>query len=368
VRFTLVAVALAIATACSPSTTPVVPSLPAAAVGAPVTVHAATVPKDHRYVATAEGRIGHLLLVDLEKGTVSEVITAAGELEKPYFTPPFTESADGRRLVVGAVGPAGRAALYAVDVAGGKATLLYEDPAIRTIAPLRGLISPNGDRYAFRDRTSVRIGETAGGATKVLEEDDDPDDASKVWAPLAWSNDQTLLALGQGLGTFEKLKVVRVAGGDPVWTGTGSQVSWRAKTPRLAVAGAVGPVGGHSLLYVVDVEKKQATALEPSGNKRFGSLAWHPTEDRVLYVSAEGPFVEGDVFTRALADRAAVAVTSPRKVWDAWWSADGSRIYASAPRAASGATAPSVGDVDIVELPSGRVVASVCRSNAHGRC
>jgi hypothetical protein len=77
--------------------------------------------------------------------------------------------------------------------------------------------------------------------------------------------------------------------------------------------------------------------------------------------------VEGDVYTRALADAAPKRVESSKKIWEAWWSSDGSRIYATTARGTTAAT-PGVGDVDIIELPGGRVVASVCRADPRGQC
>jgi len=107
--------------------------------------------------------------------------------------------------------------------------------------------------------------------------------------------------------------------------------------------------------------------LEPLTGKYFGSIAWHPSADRVLYTAADDQFAESDVYTRSLTDDLPKRIESPKKIWEAWWSSDGSRIYATAARDATAGT-PGVGDFDILELPGGRVVASVCRGDQRGQC
>ena len=334
---------------------------------AAVVARAASVPADHRYIALSDGQTGRILMVDLAKGTSAEVVAARGSPGRPYYAPPFSESADGKRLLVAAVGPAERSALYLIDVAAGRATLLYEDEEIWAVGPLHGVISPDGARYAFHGHDGVRIGDTAGGPTRLFVEDEDPADMTKIWYPLAWSIDRSTIVLAQGTDQMTKIAVFDTASGRQGWVGTGSQVSWRGKAPFLAVAGSAGSFGGENRVYAVDPNDGVIRELEPLASKSFGSIAWHPSADRVLYTAADGPFAEGDAYTRALADDASKRVESPKKIWDAWWSSDGSRIYATAARGTTAAT-PGVGDVDIIELPGGRTVASVCRADPRGQC
>ena len=339
----------------------------AGAPAATVVARPASVPADHRFVALSDGQTGRILLVDLAKGSSTEVVAARGSPGRPYYAPPFSRSADGKRLLVAAVGPAERSALYLVDVPAGRATLLYEDDEIWAVGPLHGVLSPDGARYAFHGHDGVRIGDTAGGATRLFVEDEDPSDMTKIWYPLAWSLDRSAIVLAQGTDTITKIAVWSVASGAQGWVGTGSQVSWRGKAPFLAVAGGAGPFGGKNRVYAVDPNDGMIREVEPLGPKFFGSIAWHPSADRVLYTATDGPFAEGDVYTRALADGASKPVESPRRIWEAWWSSDGSKIFATAARGTTAAT-PGVGDIDILELPGGRVVASVCRADARGQC
>lgn len=334
---------------------------------AAIVAHATSVPADHRYIALSDGQAGRLMLVDLANGTTAEVVSARGSTEKPYYAPPFSESADGKRLLVGAIGPAGRSALYLVDVPAGRSTLLYEDDEIWAVGPLRGVISPDGTRYVFHGHDGVRVGETAGGPTRLFIEDEDPRDMTRIWYPLAMSADRTAIILAQGTDTITKVAVFLASNGSEYWVGTGSQVSLRGKPPYLAVAGAAGAFGGENRVYVVDPNDGIIKDLEPLAAKHFGSIAWHPSADRVLYTVAESSFAEGDVYTRTLTEGESKRVESPRKVWEAWWSSDGSRIYATAARGTT-TGAPGVGDLDILELPGGRVVASVCRADPKGQC
>ncbi len=360
-----------LAVSCASTSTPQ-SGPPAASAGvvvsaAAVVARAASVPADHRYIALSDGQTGRILLVDLAKGGITEIVAARGSPGRPYYAPPFSESADGKRLLVAAVGPAERSALYLIDVTAGSATLLYEDEEIWSIGSLHGVISPDGARYAFHGHDGARVGDTAGGATRLFVEDEDPADMAKIWYPLAWSFDRSAIVLGQGTDAVTKVGAFRATSGAMFWSGTGSQVSWRAKSPQLAIAGSAGTFGGENRVDVVEPNDGHVTDLEPLAEKYFGSIAWHPSAERVLYTAADNQFAEADVYTRALGDDLPKHVSSPKKVWEAWWSSDGSRIYATAAHDAT-VGAPGVGDFDILELPGGRVVASVCRADPRGQC
>ena len=365
--------AVLVATACQvaapgqvvqPSAATSAPGIVAPAVA--VVAHAIGVPADHRYISLSDGQTGRILLVDLVKGTSTEIVAARGSPGRPYYAPLFSESADGKRLLLAAVGPTQRSALYLIDVAAGGATLLYEDEEIWSIGSLHGVISPDGARYAFHGHDGVRVGDTGGGPTRLFVEDDDPADMARIWYPLAWSLDRSAIILGQGTDAVTKVAAYGAASGHEYWTGTGSQVSWRGKAPFLAVAGSAGTFGGENRVYAVNPNDGLIRDLEPLAAKYFGSIAWHPSADRVLYTVADSPFTEADIYTRTLGADAPTRIVSSKKVWDAWWSSDGSRIYATAARGTN-TGAPRVGDFDILELPGGRVVASICGSDGHCR-
>src|ERR1700716_4050477 len=249
VATTSIAALLALSCASAPpqvarSEQPSIGATGSAASAVTVVTRATSVPADHRYVGLSDGQTGRILLVDLAKGGKTEIVTARGSPGRPYYAPMFSESADGRRLLVAAVGPAQRSALYLVDVTAGSATLLYEDEEIWSIGSLHGVMSPDGARYAFHGHDGVRVGDTTGGPTRLFVEDDDPSDMAKIWYPLAWSPDRSAIALGQGTDSVTRLGAFRATNGTMLWSGTGSQVSWRGSSPRLAVSGSAGTFGG----------------------------------------------------------------------------------------------------------------------------
>lgn len=346
-----------------PSATPIAPPS-----GGGVAVRATTVPPERRYLAGAEEAQGRIWLVNIERGTSVDVVAARGEPRQQYFSPPFSESGDGRRLLVGAAGPNARAALFVVDVEAGQSTLVYEDAEIQCIGCLRGVMSMDGSRYAFSDTNGVRVGTTSGGLPTQLVPHVNKDMVGGTWQPLSWSPDGTLLALVRGSEGGSEIALARTATGALTTVGPGSGVAWREQTPPLVVTDGVNAFGGRSEMYTFEPSTGQRRQLEPVGTKLFASPAWHPTEDRFLFLYADGPFAEGDVYVRSLAAPAAASLAAPRKVWEAWWSRDGSRVYATAPRQDELAQAPGVANLEILELPGGRVVATVCRQDPRARC
>ena len=75
-----------IAVACTTTPPPALPqatTTAGAAAATAVVAHAATVPVDHRFVALSDGQLGRILLVDLTKGTSTEVVTARGSPRPP---------------------------------------------------------------------------------------------------------------------------------------------------------------------------------------------------------------------------------------------------------------------------------------------
>lgn len=362
----------------SPSAVSAVTPTPAASTSAPlpsgtiappsagVSARATRVAREHRYVAAAEAAVGRIWLIDLDRGTSTDVVVAPAPPRQSYFAPTFSASRDGGRLVLGAYGPSDRAALYLVDVAAGRVTLLYEDPQIQAAGALRVAMSPDGSRYAFMDLSGVRIGDTGGGPTTQLVPHDEPSRVGGSWAPLGWSPDQRWLAIGRGSETENEVAVVEITTGAVMRIGRGQSVSWRQRPPELLVSSSINAFGGTATLYTHDLATRRQAILLPPGYLRLSALAWHPSADSFLYTQAAQPVSEGDVYVRSLADQAATAVTSPRPVWDAWWSVDGSRIFAIAPR--PDGLASGVANLDVLELPSGRVVTTVCRGDPRASC
>lgn len=333
---------------------------------AAVAARATSVPREHRYVAGAEVAVGRVWLVDLELGTSTDVIAAHGEPKQSYFAPSFSESRDGARLLVGANGPNDRAALYLVEVSTGRVQLLYEDREIQAIGALSGTISPDGSRYAFMDLAGVRVGDTSGGPTRQLVPHDEPNRVGGMWSPRAWSPDQTRLAIGRSSEAENEIALVEVATGKLMRIGEGVSVSWLVRAPELLVGSGIDAFGGTSTIYTYDVLTGRKIVLLAPGRLRISSLAWNPSADSFLYTQSSQPVAEGDVYVRTLTDSDSKAIASSRRVWEAWWSADGSRIFAIAPRA--DALGPGVANLDVLELPSGRLIATLCRGDPRAKC
>jgi Tol biopolymer transport system component len=343
------------------------PATPLAGAGA-LTARATTVPREWRYITAAEPKIGRIWLVDLDRGTSVDVVAAKGEPNQSYFAPTFSASADGKHLVVSAVGPNARSALYRVDVESGRSALLYEDATIQCVGCLFGTISPDGQSYAFADHSGVRVGRMSDGSNSQLVPHVDPATVSGTWQPRGWSVDGALLAIWRGSEGTSDLALVRVATGQLTALGHGDSVAWRARSPQAVVTSGINAFGGRSEMYTYDLATTARRQLEPVAQKRFSGAAWHPSEDRILFLSADGPLIDADVFVRSLTDDAAKQVPAPRKVWDAWWSRDGSRIFATIPRPDALADAPGVANLNILDLAVGRVVATVCRGDPRAAC
>ena len=335
---------------------------------AAVAARATSVPGERRYIAGAETAVGRIWLVDLGRGTSTDVVIAHGEPAQSYFAPTFSASRDGGRLLVEASGPHGRAGLYLVEVNAGRVQLLYEDPLIQAIGFLRGTLSPDGLRYAFMDQVGVRVGDTSGGPTRQLVPHDEPSRVGGTWSPQAWSPDQTWLAIGRSSDGESEIALVEVATSKFIRVGGGQSVSWRTRAPELLVGDSITAFGGTSTVYTYDLATGRKVVLLPPGRLRLASLTWHPSADSFLYTQSSLPVADGDVYVRSLADQDSKPIASRRRVWEAWWSADGSRIFGVAPRADALANAPGVANLEIFELPSGRVVAVVCRGDPRASC
>ena len=364
-------VILALAAACTPSptasptttgptptfirATPLVPSDPMA-------VRATAVPDEFRYIPGIEGPIGRVWLADLVTGRVVDVVGV--RLGSSPLAPSLSASVDGKTLAIGTVAPSRPGAVYVVDVAAGTAALRYEDPEWQ-VGPVPAL-SPDGARLAFAGSDGVHLLDLRARTQLRFVPHHDAHAASGLWRAVAWSTDGAWLAITRGAEGFTETAIVD-AGHETRVLGVGSMVSWRAKAPEVVVMDTATPFGGKSASYLYDVAANRGTPLEPSGLQRRASLAWNPKGDQFLYLAANGFFPGGDLYVRAPNDQAAVKVQAPRPVADGWWSRDGSKIYALLMRQDALAST-GVGNYEIAELPSGRIVATVCRGDLRAAC
>ena len=325
---------------------------------------ATTVPTEFRYIAGAELSLSRIWLADLATGRVVDVAAQQTGAGRNLV---FSASADGKHLAVAGPGPSGRASITILDVELGRARSIYEDPELDAPGFFAPALSPDGSRVAYATGAGVRLVDVASSAVLRTIPHDDPQMVGGMWRPIAWSSDATWLALGRSSEGASEIAIVD-AGRELRRLGTGLMVSWRAKAPELLVMNSSGPFGGQSVSYTYDLATNRGAPLERAGTERRASLAWHPTADRYLYIANPTPVALGDVFTRSLTDAASTRIDAPRSVEDAWWSRDGSKIYALLIRQDALRDASGDANYEIVELPGGRIVATVCRGDPRAVC
>ena len=323
-----------------------------------------TVPTDFRYLAGAELAASRIWLVDTANGSVVDVVAQDTGNARLLV---FSASADGKHLAVAGPGTTGRASVTIIDVELGRAKSIYLDPDIDSPGVLSPVISPDGTRVAFANQSGVRLVDVATGTTIRTVPHQDPRSTGGLWRPLAWSTDANWLAIGRGSEGQSEVAIVDV-GRETRVLGVGTLAAWRAKAPELVVMDTITTNGGESVSYTYDLATNRGTPLEQKGSQRRAGLAWHPNGDRFLYLAAPGPFPLGDLYVRAPNDQVAAKVNAPRSVIDGWWSHDGSKIYGLLIRQDTLRDAIGDANYEIAELPSGGVVATVCRGDPRAVC
>jgi hypothetical protein len=200
-------------------------------------------------------------------------------------------------------------------------------------------LSPDGASFAFtllRDvgGDGLLIGDVRTGATGQLIAYGTNPGLNGRPDPLEWSDDGQWLAYrqdevapeGPGCCTY----LVHVSDGRHVRLGLGVLTSWRATEPRLlaAVVGGKGNQGAFgATIYSFDLTAQHRSDLITI-DPRITTLAWNPTRAEFLYVAETlGCQYHGTLWTRSLAG-ATTRVGVFDTVERAWWSADGSTIYA----------------------------------------
>ena len=355
------------ATAPALTTSPARPAAPTLALTGDITARATPVDgQAFRYVAGVEGSVGRVFVVDTARATVTDVVAVRTD----GTSPDFSWSLDGRFLLVSGSGPTRHAALYLVDVDNGRTQLLYEDVSLQAPGALGGKISASGARYAFATQHDVRVGDTSGGPPRLLAAHDDPNRVGGTWRPVGWSSDERWVALARASEAESEIAIVDTTTNAIRRLGVGTQVAWRPRrpmpAPELVAAAGASLFGGSTALYTYDIAGDRRSVLISGGPLRIGALAWHPSEDRFLYTAGQVGPPGDDVFTWRLGDGAATRVVSARKVVDAWWSFDGSKIYGLGIR--QDAAAPGGANYEVFDLASGLIIATVCRGDPRAAC
>lgn len=244
----------------------------------------------------------------------------------------YSASRDGKTVIIAAPGERSIIALHLLHPLTGEATVLFEGPADGRI--LFPQLSPDGTRFAFTlgrkaSTDGVWVGDVATGVARPLMP---PGTALDAPTPvLGWSDDSQWLSylaydptdIGKGL----RLYLHNVSGGRRVDAGTGYLVSWRAREPRLlTLAQRADNTGATVASYDLAPGKRtELFSIAP----RVVTLAWHPVGDTFLSVQSDRPCnFRGTVWLRSLGSADARQIGTLTTVQDAWWSADGSAVYA----------------------------------------
>jgi dipeptidyl aminopeptidase/acylaminoacyl peptidase len=326
---------------------------------------AANVPSDFRYVEAAETAAPRgAFLVDMNTGVVTRVVTVS---VGPSGFASFSYSADGRRILVSVTRPDAHATISIVDVETAAVRTLYEDPELGANYSLAARLSRDGSQYAFPDAAGVRLGTIGGGAPRQLVPHIDPRMVGGMWSPLEFSPDGRWLAMGRSSEADNEIAIAAMDTGRVVTVGAGTMATWRKTAPELLVMSGRNAFGGRSMSYLYDVASGRTTSLEPTGTEVRGAPRWSPPEDRFLYLAAPEVTFRASAFVRVLAETTAKRIDPRTDLIDAWWSRDGSKIYALVPRQdALGSSA--IGNYLAIEMPSGRVIATVCRGDTRAAC
>jgi Tol biopolymer transport system component len=252
--------------------------------------------------------------------------------------PLFSASADATSIAIVAAGSAGgaNAALYLANTKTHSVRSLVDEPAVHALSPR---LSADGRQLAY---LRLPVTQTASSLTEDGVWAADLGRVPLAWDkiiapespsttdPLGWSPDGRWLAFARRFlgGT---VYLAPRDGGTSLKVGPGTWASWRAWEPRLLVGGMAEPPA-KAAVTLFDVARRTAAPLFTVDAPELivSRGEWHPTLDRVLYqqIIRQLPQQPATVWTRYADGRAAKQIASGTFMFDVWWSADGSRMYA----------------------------------------
>jgi dipeptidyl aminopeptidase/acylaminoacyl peptidase len=337
----------------SPTTVATAAPSPTLGVGRPapssVAVTAvATLPRDFIYVETGAVNDMDLWLVDLTGGTapISVVRWTGGNGTSAV-------SDDGQTIIVSAPGDRSKYALMLVNPLTGRATVLFDGPADGRVFYPR--LSPDGRRFAFqlyRDRGTdgYFVGETGTGVVSHLM------NAPDTGGLLDWSADSTSITYSSDqadpLGG-QHVFMSNVVDATKTTVSPGNLDALRAREPKVvtAMVGGRGNQGAFGAdVYVYDTAARRETKLF-SIEPRVTELKWSPARDEFLFLEESvGCRFNSSVWISSTAG-ARRRFGTIANADTAWWSRDGTTVYALVPGTGAGA--------DIVDAATGRRIAAL---------
>ncbi|MEA2319275.1 MAG: Dipeptidyl peptidase N-terminal region [Solirubrobacteraceae bacterium] len=286
------------------------------------------IPEDFAYVESSPGIDVTLWLVDLSRASPP---VAVARWTGGNGT--FSASRDGKTLIIASPGDRSKYALHLVRPLTGEATVLFDGPPDGRVFFPR--ISPDGRSFAFTQQREsgsdgIWIGDIATGVARQLV----PVAATApAPTPYDWSEDGQWLAyfnadIGSGQGCC--LFIENVVDGRRVRLGVGNVISWRTPEPRIVASaqtgkGDQGAFGAAVYTFAVALEQRtDLFAVDP----RITQLTWNPTKDEFLYLQdTTGCSYKSSLWVRARTGDAR-RIGTLATVQRAWWSSDGSALYA----------------------------------------
>lgn len=315
-------------------------------------VAVAALPKDFVYVESAPQRDATLWLVDLS-GASPPVAVARWTLGSETSS----VSADGTTVMVEAHGAQSVIALHLVRPLTGEASILYEGaPDSRAFY---AHVSPDGKRFSFALGNAggwfgLWVGTVEDGIVRRLT----PQPVTQGTGPMyniGWTDDSTsvLYLAPTDTDPFQTVIVHNVITDQRYAVAEASQVSWRSREPRglLAFIGGKGNQGAFGAsVFTYDTAQQKRTVLF-SIDPRITQLTWSPARDEFLYLAEPGGCrYHAQLWVTALTGQPR-RVGTLDTVQSAWWSSDGSTIYALVRGTAQ--------DGRVIDVMSGRMIATI---------
>lgn len=359
----------------SPGPTPTGTAIP---FGAPVTEGDVTVRAigrssgpDFRYIVTGQGSGTNFWIVLLDLGgktaqTLAQIDVVVPQGSQAVASVEVSSTSSGDRVLVAATEADGSTHLFLIEARQGAVRRLASHSTLSV-----AVIAADGSRYAHTDtsddprRAGLWVTSTNGGQNERVVADDPATSPGRP-RPIAFSPDNTQIAAvvdvadqrsGVLIAPSGGGEVNEVGAGGGVLLEPGAEFSWGGAPGDAWAWEGVGDLGGGAnAIHSFDTRTGEGTLVyRPAQGSAMHQAGRSPRLDR--FFTHEGPGVigagPGAIWVRTRDGAATkvrdVGMTGPSR---AWWSYDGTKLYAF-----SGGD-DSVGNV--VELFSGEGVVHYC--------
>lgn len=319
-------------------------------------------PREYRYLSRLGPGADQVLLADLDRGVVREAVTVPHP-RRPGLSGVSAyanaASADGQTVVVLRRPDREGGDFFVVRPVTGQVELAYETGA--SVSP--PIVAPDGASFAFLEAGDIKV---VSLAERTIRRVFAAENASI--GPLSWSGDGRWLAVAVGLaGPRTSVAVVDTCGPEARFdTPTRAIVSGSAIVTFDVFHGDLSRDGRPFLLWdtvprspsvILQLDAATGatrTLYRPGAGIGLRLASWHPAKEELLTVEyVFGPGNTGNSIWRRTAGGGGTQVRPASQVSDAWWSRDGSRIFALAFESGSG-------DMRVIDASTSATVATLC--------